>query len=53
MHVDVEKLARNGRKTATYIAASFFPHYGRVLFSHLCGGECEPTVKDKKSEQFR
>ena len=28
-------LARNGQKTATYYAASFIPHYRRVLFSHL------------------
>ena len=28
-------LARNGRKMATYYAASFLPHYIRVLFSHL------------------
>ena len=34
-YVDGEKLARNGRKTATYYAASFLPHYRRVLFSHL------------------
>ena len=34
-YVDGEKLARNGRKTATYYAASFLPHYTRVLFSHL------------------
>ena len=35
IYVDGEKLARNGRKTATYYAASFLPHYRRVLFSHL------------------
>ena len=34
-YVDGEKLARNGRKMATYYAASFLPHYRRVLFSHL------------------
>ena len=34
-YVDCEKLARNGRKTAIYFAASFLPHYRRVLFSHL------------------
>ena len=34
-YVDVEKLARNGRKTATYYAAFFLPHYRRVLFLHL------------------
>ena len=34
-YVDGEKLARNDRKTATYYAASFLPHYRRVLFSHL------------------
>ena len=34
-YVDGKKLARNGRKTATYYAASFLPHYKRVLFSHL------------------
>ena len=34
-YVDGEKLARNGRKKATYFAASFLPHYRRVLFSHL------------------
>ena len=28
-------MARNGRKTATYYAAYFLPHYRRVLFSHL------------------
>jgi hypothetical protein len=38
-YVDGEKLARNGRKTATYYAASFLPHYRRNLFLHLlvCG----------------
>ena len=34
-YVDGKKLAKNGRKTATYYAASFLPHYRRVLFSHL------------------
>jgi hypothetical protein len=34
-YVDGKKLARNGRKKATYYAASFPPHYRRVLFSHL------------------
>ena len=34
-YVDGEKLARNGQKMATYYAASFLPHYRRVLFSHL------------------
>ena len=32
---DGEKLARNGRKMATYYSASFPPHYRRVLISHL------------------
>ena len=31
-YVDGEKLARNGRKTATYYAASFLSHYRRVLW---------------------
>ena len=30
-----KKLARNGRKTATYYAECFLSHYRRVLFSHL------------------
>jgi hypothetical protein len=30
-NVDGKKLARNGQKTATYYAASFLPHYRRVL----------------------
>ena len=34
-YVDGKKLARNGRKMATYYAASFLPHYRRVLFLHL------------------
>ena len=34
-YVDGEKLAKNGLKMATYYAASFLPHYRRVLFSHL------------------
>ena len=34
-YVDGKKLTRNGRKMATYYAASFLPHYRRVLFSHL------------------
>ena len=34
-YVDGKKLARNGRKTATYSAASFLSHYRRDLFSHL------------------
>ena len=34
-YVDGKKLARNGRKTATYYAASLLPHYRRFLFSHL------------------
>ena len=34
-YVDGKKLARNGQKTATYYAASFLPHYRRVLFLHL------------------
>ena len=34
-YIDGEKLARNGRKTATYYAASFLPHYRRVLFWQL------------------
>ena len=34
-YVDGKTLARNGRKTATYYAASFLPHYRRVLFSNL------------------
>ena len=34
-YVDGKILARNGQKTATYYAASFLPHYGSVLFSHL------------------
>ena len=34
-NVDGKKLARNGRKTATYYSASFPPYYRRVLISHL------------------
>ena len=34
-YADGEKLARHGRKTATYYAASFLSHYRRVLFSQL------------------
>ena len=34
-YIDGEKLARDGRKTATYYAASFLPHYRRVLFLQL------------------
>jgi hypothetical protein len=33
-YVDGKKLARNGRKTATYYSAYFPPHYRRVLTSH-------------------
>ena len=38
-YVDGEKLARNGKKTATYYAASFLPHYRRVVYdrNHLFG----------------
>ena len=34
-YIDGKKLARNGQKTATYLAASFLSHYRRILFSNL------------------
>ena len=51
-YVDGEKLARNGQKTATYIAASFLPHYRRVLFSHLLVFNlCQIQVKTKLAKE--
>ena len=35
IYVDGENLAINGGKTDTYYAASFRPHYRRVLLLHL------------------
>ena len=34
-YVDGERLATNGRKTATYYSAYFPPHHRRILISYL------------------
>ena len=44
-YVDGKKVARNGRKMATYYAASFLFHYRRVLFLHLLVFNLRTAIK--------
>ena len=55
--VDGKKLATNCQKMATYYAASFLPHYRRVLFSHLlafnlCMSQLQDCFQCENSQTF-